>query len=74
MVISVAYDGHMRNTEHIGSNVFITFTIAAFVELPADFLTMVAVEKVGRRHTTVSTLVLSGLASFVIALLPKGKM
>ncbi|XP_069957558.1 solute carrier family 22 member 13 [Cherax quadricarinatus] len=72
MVITVAYDGHMRNTEHIGSNVFTTFCIAGFVELPADFLTMVAVEKVGRRHTTVFTLVVSGLVSFVVAALPPG--
>lgn len=69
MMISVAYDGHMRNTEHIGNNVFITFTIAGFVEFPADFLTMIAIEKVGRRHTTVFTLVLSGVACLVISAL-----
>lgn len=73
MVITVAYDGHMRNTEHIGSNMFITFTIAGFVELPADFLTMLAVERVGRRHTTVWTLIVSGLACFAIAAIPEGK-
>ncbi|XP_069188486.1 organic cation transporter protein isoform X1 [Procambarus clarkii] len=71
MVITVAYDGHMRNTEHIGSNMFITFTIAGFVELPADFLTMLAVERVGRRHTTVWTLIVSGLACFAIAAIPE---
>ncbi|XP_047471525.1 organic cation transporter protein-like [Penaeus chinensis] len=70
MVIILAYDAHMRNTEHIGTNVFVTFTVAGFVELPADFLTMVAVEKLGRRHTTVWTLVLGGLLCLGIAAVP----
>nr|XP_045605465.1 organic cation transporter protein-like [Procambarus clarkii] len=71
MVIIVAYDGHMRNTEHIGNNVFVTFTIAGFVELPADFIAMLAMEKLGRRHTVVFTLVFSGLACFAAAALPE---
>ncbi|XP_042235055.1 organic cation transporter protein-like [Homarus americanus] len=71
MVIITAYDAHMRNTKNIGGNVFVTFTIAGFVELPADFLTMVFVEKLGRRHTTVFTLIFGGLACFIIAGIPE---
>ncbi|KAK3879576.1 hypothetical protein Pcinc_015863 [Petrolisthes cinctipes] len=71
LVIILAYDGHVRNSEHIGSNVFVSFTLVGFVELPADFLTMVLVEKVGRRHTTSITLVLSGVACLVIAAIPE---
>ncbi|XP_042868886.1 organic cation transporter protein-like [Penaeus japonicus] len=70
MVIILAYDAHMRNTEHIGANVFTTFTLAGAVELPADFLTMVAVEKLGRRHTTVWTLVAGGVMCLAIAAVP----
>ncbi|XP_069977245.1 organic cation transporter protein isoform X6 [Penaeus vannamei] len=70
MVIILAYDAHMRNTEHIGPNVFATFTLAGFVELPADFLTMVAVEKLGRRHTTAWTLVLGGALCLGVAAVP----
>lgn len=73
MVIIMAYDAHVRASEHIGSNVFITFTLVGFVELPADFLTMVLVEKVGRRHTTSITLIVSGMACFVIAAFPESE-
>ncbi|KAK7082108.1 hypothetical protein SK128_019843, partial [Halocaridina rubra] len=71
VTIMLAYDGHMRNTENIGYNVFISFCVLGFVELPADFLTMIAVETLGRRHTTVLTLITSGIACFVIAALPQ---
>ncbi|KAK3879574.1 hypothetical protein Pcinc_015861 [Petrolisthes cinctipes] len=71
LVMILAYDGHVRNSEHIGSNVFVSFTLAGFVELPANFLTIVLVEKVGRRHTTSITLVLSGVACLVIAAIPE---
>ncbi|XP_047479654.1 solute carrier family 22 member 3-like isoform X2 [Penaeus chinensis] len=67
----VAYDGHTRNTENIGHNVFVSFTIAGLVELPADFATMLATEWLGRRHTTVGSLVLSGLAGLCIAFIPE---
>ncbi|CAL4127331.1 unnamed protein product, partial [Meganyctiphanes norvegica] len=68
LVIQVAYDGHMRNTENIGTNVFITYTISGLIELPADLAVILAMDWLGRRHTTVWSLVLSGVASLVIAL------
>ncbi|XP_063884704.1 LOW QUALITY PROTEIN: organic cation transporter protein-like [Scylla paramamosain] len=70
MVIILAYDGHIRNTENIGPNMFVTFTIVGAVEFPADLLTMVTMEKLGRRHTTVWSLILSGVICLVIALVP----
>ncbi|CAL4098669.1 unnamed protein product, partial [Meganyctiphanes norvegica] len=69
MVIVIAYDGHMRNTEHLGDNVFITFTLAGLVEAPADFLLILLVEWLGRRHSTVLTLIGSGIISFIISIL-----
>ncbi|XP_076052985.1 organic cation transporter protein-like isoform X2 [Oratosquilla oratoria] len=68
--IIIAYDSHMRNTENLGTadiNVFYTFTIAGAIELPADLITIIFVEKIGRRHTTVWTLVLAGVASIAVA-------
>lgn len=73
MTIILAYDGHMRNTENIGLNVFISFTVLGAVELPADFLTIIGIEWIGRRHTTVWTLVLSGVACLLIAAMPEAE-
>ena len=63
----------MRNTENIGSNFFVTFTLAGAVELPADFITMFFMEVVGRRHSVVWTLIASGLASFCILFVSEGE-
>ncbi|XP_027213389.2 organic cation transporter protein-like [Penaeus vannamei] len=71
MVMTVAYDGHTRNSENIGYDAFLSFTIAGAVEFPADVLTMVTTEWLGRRHTTVGSLVLSGLVALSVALVPE---
>ncbi|KAG0708046.1 Solute carrier family 22 member 16 [Chionoecetes opilio] len=70
MVIILAYDAHIRNTENIGPSQFITFTIVGAVKFPADLLTMITLEKLGRRHTTVWSLILSGTVCLVIAMVP----
>lgn len=42
MMISLVFDGHVRNVGSLGLDVFLTFTVAAATELPADtFLTAV---------------------------------
>ena len=38
MVISLVFDGHVRNVGSLGLDFFITFTIAAATEFPADTL------------------------------------
>ncbi|KAG0728929.1 Organic cation transporter protein [Chionoecetes opilio] len=70
MVVILAYDAHIRNTENIGPNQFITFTIVGAVEFPADLLTMITLEKLGRRHSIVWSLILSGVVCLVIAMVP----
>lgn len=72
--MTLVYDGHVRLSEHIGNNVFVTFTLVGFVELPADFLTIVLMEKIGRRHTTSISLALSGVVCLVIAALPESEL
>lgn len=73
MVMTLAYDGHTRNSENIGFDAFLSFTIAGAVEFPADVLTMMMTEWLGRRHTTVWSLILSGLIALSIALVPEGE-
>ncbi|XP_071645804.1 organic cation transporter protein-like isoform X2 [Temnothorax longispinosus] len=63
MVISLVFDGHVRNVNNLGLDVFVTFTIAAFTELPADtFLTLV-LDRWGRRWLACGTMVISGIFS-----------
>ncbi|XP_063593179.1 solute carrier family 22 member 3-like [Penaeus indicus] len=73
VTVGIAYDAHMRNTANIGPNVFFTFTLAGFVELPADLLTMLFMEKLGRRHTLVWTVVVGGLSCLAVAATPVGE-
>lgn len=63
MAISLVFDGHVRNVDNLGLNVFVTFTIAAATELPADtFLTLV-LDRWGRRWLACGSLVVSGIFS-----------
>ncbi|XP_042882821.1 solute carrier family 22 member 21-like [Penaeus japonicus] len=73
VTVGIAYDAHMRNTANIGPNVFFTFTLAGFVELPADLLTMLFMEKLGRRHTLVWTVVVGGFSCLAVAATPVGE-
>ncbi|KAL2740573.1 organic cation transporter protein [Vespula squamosa] len=63
MAISLVFDGHVRNVDNLGLNVFITFTVAAATELPADtFLTLV-LDRWGRRWLACGSMVVSGIFS-----------
>ncbi|XP_047479820.1 beta-alanine transporter-like isoform X2 [Penaeus chinensis] len=71
IVVTVAYDGFMRNTANIGYDVFFSFTVAGLLEFPADLLMIMTTEWLGRRHTTVWSLVLCGIFSLCIAAIPE---
>ncbi|KAI4492203.1 hypothetical protein M0802_009893 [Mischocyttarus mexicanus] len=63
MAISLVFDGHVRNVDNLGLNVFVTFTVAAATELPADtFLTFV-LDRWGRRWLACGSMVISGIFS-----------
>jgi hypothetical protein len=49
MAISLVFDGHVRNVGQLGLDFFITFTIAAATELPADTFLTLTLDKWGRR-------------------------
>ena len=59
MIISLVFDGHVRNVGSLGLDVFLTFTVAAATELPADtFLTAVLDTPLHPAATTVAVLAL----------------
>jgi hypothetical protein len=63
MAISLVFDGHVRNVDNLRLDVFVTFTIAAATELPADtFLTLV-LDRWGRRWLACGSMVISGVFS-----------
>ncbi|XP_063601034.1 solute carrier family 22 member 13-like [Penaeus indicus] len=71
VTVTVVYDGFIRNTANIGYDAFFTFTIAGLLEFPADLLMIVTTEWLGRRHTTVWSLVLCGISALCIAAIPE---
>ncbi|KAJ8676288.1 hypothetical protein QAD02_012075 [Eretmocerus hayati] len=63
MAISLVFDGHVRNVDNLKLDVFVTFTVAAATELPADtFLTLV-LDRWGRRWLACGSMVVSGIFS-----------
>lgn len=72
MAISLVFDGHVRNVDNLGMDLFVTFTIASVTEFPADtFLTLV-LDRWGRRWLAFGTMVASGLFSLLATTVPVG--
>jgi len=72
MAVSLVFDGHVRNVEALGLNVFVTFTIASATEMPADtFLTLV-LDRWGRRWLACGSMVISGIFSLLATVVPAG--
>ncbi|CAK9820774.1 Organic cation transporter protein [Anthophora plagiata] len=63
MAISLVFDGHVRNVHNLGLDVFVTFTIAAATELPADTFLTAVLDRWGRRWLACGSLVISGIFS-----------
>ncbi|XP_015590141.1 organic cation transporter protein [Cephus cinctus] len=63
MAISLVFDGHVRNVDNLGLDVFITFTIASATELPADTFLTAVLDRWGRRWLACGSMVLSGIFS-----------
>lgn len=72
MAISLAFDGHVRNVGALGLDVFLTFTIAAATEMPADILLTFTLDIVGRRWYAFGSMVLSGMFSLLSTMFPSG--
>lgn len=72
MAISITFDGHVRNVGALGLDVFVTFTIAAATEMPADVLLTFTLDRFGRRWYAFVSMVLSGVFSLLATLFPVG--
>lgn len=63
MAISLVFDGHVRNVGNLGLDVFVTFTIAAATEFPADTFLTIVLDRWGRRWLACGSLIISGICS-----------
>ena len=62
MVNSLVYYGLSLNTSNLGVNHYVAFAVAGGVELPAYFISVVVVEKIGRRLSLMACLLVGGIA------------
>ncbi|CRK95636.1 CLUMA_CG009094, isoform A [Clunio marinus] len=72
MAISLVFDGHVRNVGSLGLDFFITFTVAAATELPADTVLTLTLDRWGRRWLAFGTMVMSGVFSLLAVCVPVG--
>ncbi|XP_076034398.1 solute carrier family 22 member 1-like [Oratosquilla oratoria] len=72
MMITIAYDGHTRNVVNLPVDLYLTFTLAAATELPADVFLVLTMDRLGRRWLGFLCMVMCGIFSFVIIAVPAG--
>ncbi|CAG2059985.1 unnamed protein product, partial [Timema podura] len=70
MAISLCYDGHVRNVDNIGLNVFLTFTVGSATEFPAAIIPIFLLDRWGRRWMTFGSMLLGGVFCFIAASVP----
>ncbi|XP_063589244.1 organic cation transporter protein-like [Penaeus indicus] len=63
MLVSLAYDGHLRNVSNLPLDVFLSFSVTSATELPADTFLVLTLDRWGRRWMAFGTLGLSGILS-----------
>nr|CAD7402790.1 unnamed protein product [Timema cristinae] len=73
MTISLCYDGHVRNVDNIGLNVFLTFTVGSATEFPAAIIPIFLLDRWGRRWMTFSSMILGGVFCFIAAFVPNAR-
>jgi len=62
MLICLQFDAHVRNIANLDFSIYWSFMISAGLELPADLLSIVGLELLGRRWSSTLSLLASGLA------------
>ncbi|GBP56648.1 Carcinine transporter [Eumeta japonica] len=72
MCIAVVFDGHVRNVDNLGLNVFLTFTVATFTECPADIFLILILDRLGRRWVSFSSMAVSGIFSILATTVQMG--
>ena len=67
MVISCVFDSTVRNIANLNFEFYLSFMIAAAMELPADLCSIVGINWFGRRWSSALSLLFCGLTMLVCA-------
>ena len=70
MIISLVFDTTVRNISNLNFNIYTSFMVATALELPADLLSIVGLNWIGRRWSSAISLSVCGATMFSCALLP----
>ena len=65
MMINGLFNGHIIILTNLSSSFYISFTIAALTELPADLMVLFGLDRVGRRWSVTLALFFSGLSMII---------
>ncbi|XP_053150929.1 solute carrier family 22 member 3 isoform X2 [Hemicordylus capensis] len=68
---AVVYQGLVLRLGIIKGNLYLEFFISALMELPAAFLILLTIDRIGRRPLFVTSSIVAGVACFITAFLPK---
>ena len=67
MLMSCIYDTTVRNLTNLNFEFYVSFMIAAAMELPADLLCIVGINMFGRRWSSALSMLFCGLTMLVCA-------
>ena len=67
MVISCIFDTTVRNISNLNFEFYLSFMIAASMELPADLASIVGINWLGRRWSASISLLLTGVTMVICA-------
>ncbi len=62
MANTFLYDGHVRNLVNLNYDIYVTFSVSSALELPADLLSILVLEQLGRKWGSSLAFLLSGVA------------
>ena len=71
---ALVYYGLNINTRNLAGDPYLNFFIAACVEIPSVILTILVIDKLGRRWLFFIFMVISGLGCIGTAFVPDGKL
>lgn len=71
---AVVYQGLIMRLGIVGGNLYLGFFISGIVELPAAFIILLTIDRVGRRLPFATANIVAGVACLITALIPEGKL
>jgi MFS family permease len=67
------YYGLSINSVSLAGNKYVNFMLTGFVEIPANFVCLLVLDRIGRKRTLIITYILSAILCISFSFLPKGE-